>query len=104
MVRLTSSLTLSVLGVLKTLVQVVTAIFLFGDDLGLLKAFGMILVLSGLLCYAGFKEWARKRKAAAGRSHQSQPNAHADAEADADADANAIAEADSPTDSGDPNT
>jgi len=64
LVQVTSSLTLSVLGVLKTLVQVLIAIFLFGDDLGILKAFGMVITLSGLLGYAFFKHWRKKRDAA----------------------------------------
>ena len=61
LVQVTSSLTLSVLGVLKTLVQVLIAIFLFGDDLGLLKAFGMVVTLSGLLGYAFFKNWRNQQ-------------------------------------------
>ena len=53
------------LGVLKTLVQVIIAIFLFGDDLGILKAFGMIVTLSGLLGYALLKNWQKKKQAQA---------------------------------------
>ena len=45
--------------------QVLIAIFLFGDDLGILKAFGMIVTLSGLLGYAFFKNWRNKKEIAA---------------------------------------
>ncbi len=87
LVKDTSSLTLSVLGILKTVLQVVIAIFLFGDDLGVLKAFGMVVIFAGLLGYAAFKQRRQQQDAAAAAAAVAAADATATADAAATNDA-----------------
>eukprot|EP00928_Gymnodinium_smaydae_P031125 TRINITY_DN22956_c0_g1_i3.p1 TRINITY_DN22956_c0_g1~~TRINITY_DN22956_c0_g1_i3.p1 ORF type:complete len:468 (+),score=45.49 TRINITY_DN22956_c0_g1_i3:23-1405(+) len=55
-VKITSSLTLSVIGNLKSLVTILIAVLFFGEHAGVIQWVGLILALSGIFAYSYIKK------------------------------------------------
>jgi solute carrier family 35, member C2 len=54
--HLTSSMTLTVLGILKTVLQIFLGFVVFGDDLGTRNISGLVLVLIGVMWYKSIRQ------------------------------------------------